>query len=297
MNLSGKLAVVFLSLSIALTTACSSGGGGGGPTPAAGNATYNGITTPAAINASNAKAIGKAAGESVQVADSSIGLPTAISINKNSTDLNRLNTVVLSSFNTLRLPSAAVIPGVCSNEPAGSASMSNNNLPTSGPADLTLTYNNCDTGGITITGMATAHFDDMSNPNSGFTFKYTDFKVTDINGTTTINMSMTCTAGLSSCTYDSDFRSADGTVNRVSNFTFTGDAKNGFSGSADLSYSTYGKISFNATGITYGGACGSLPNGGTISFSSTNGSAGTIIFHPDCSVSGTWTSLSGAGSF
>ena len=276
-------------------TSCSSGGGGDGDTPATGTI-YTGSTTPAAIDVDNAEVIGKAAGEAVQIANSSTGLPVGITIDNGiAANLTEINKIIIANIDALTLPAGVDISAdFCS---SGTASATDPGSATSGPVDITATFNNCTliSSNTTVSGTVKMHFDDIANTNAGFLITYTNFKVTDANGTTTINMSMVCTSN-ASCTFNSDYVGTDGVTHRVTNFSFFGNASTGFNGTATFFHGTYGSISITATNITYG-SCGAYPDGGSIAFSSTNGSSGTIIFNSDCSVSGTWNNGVTSGSF
>ncbi len=272
-------------------TGCSSGGGGA----AAPVISYTGSTTPAAIDADNAETIGKASGEAIQIANSSTGLPVGITIDDGIVaDLTEINKIIISHIDVLTLPVGVDISAdLCS---TGTASVTEPGNVQSGPVDITATFSNCALlySDITISGTYRMHYDDVINP-ADFSITYTNFKVTDANGTTTINMSMVCTSG-SACVFNSDYVSADGATHRVSNFSFYGSASTGFNGNATFYHGTFGSVSITATNITYG-SCGTYPDGGDISFISSNGSSGTIIFASDCSVSGTWNNGVTTGSF
>lgn len=281
-----------LLLGAFIITSCSSDDGTTGTT----GTTFDGNSSPAAIDASNVEAIGKSAGESVQKADASTGLPGAITITT-STDMNQINNIVLATANISDLPASVDISSqICTSGTASST------FPTvsSGPADIVTTYSNCLVIGseITIDGKATIHYDDILNLTVNFSITYSNFTVTDpVNGTTTINLTIACT-DLGNCTLNSDFVGTDGVTHRVTEFTITVDATNNeFSGSATFFHGTYGEVTITITGVTYGGSCGDIPNGGDISFTSSDGSAGTITFNPDCTTSGSWTNSAGSGTF
>ncbi len=275
-------------------TSCSSGGGDAGIQEAV--TSYSGSTTPAAIDIDNAKAIGTAAGESVQIANSSTGLPLAISVNDTTANnLAEINKIIISHIDILTLPAGVDISSdFCS---SGLASATDPGNVSSGPVDITATFSNCALyySDITISGTAEMHFDDIGNQNAGFSIIYTNFKVTDVNGTTTINMTFECSSS-TSCTFNSDYVGSDGVTHRVTDYDFYGSASTGYNGSATLYHGTYGSVSIDATSITFG-SCNTYPDGGSIAFSSTNGSSGTITFNSDCSTSGTWTNTAGSGTF
>lgn len=278
-----------------LISACggSSGGGSGGSS----GVTFSGNTEPATIDEENAEEIGTTAGEAVDRAANSSTLPSpvGVTIDSSQIDLAEINQLILDNIALALAPSGVNIPNVCS---SGSASY---NAPsqTSGPVTITFTYDQCTlmNSDVTANGTATIKYDDIGNPNTGFEIKYTNFTVSQPGvETITINMTIICT-GAGSCTYNSDFVGSDGSTHRVSSFSISGNATTGYNGTFTFSHSTYGTVSVTATGVTYGGSCGTHPNGGTISFSSSNGSSGTITFASDCTVSGTWNNGSVSGSF
>ena len=225
-------------------------------------------------------------------------MPGAITVSS-SIDIAQINDIVVSTTSLLNFPAGFDIPGVCNN---GSASVPDTEAPpTSGPYNVTITYSNCEVTGtnITVTGTATVHYDDFTDLNAGFSITYNDFTVTDpVNGTTTINLSFSCTnlSDINTCTYSSDFVGNDGITHRVTDFNITGDSTSGFNGTATFFHGTFGEVSITITNITYG-SCNTYPDGGDISFISSDGSSGTIIFNSDCTTSGTWSNSSGSGSF
>ncbi|MDH5426294.1 MAG: hypothetical protein OEY29_14995 [Gammaproteobacteria bacterium] len=299
MNTNKVLIPIIMGL-VVLVSGC-----GGGGSSAGGGISYDGNTSPAGIDATNAELIGKAAGESIQVADGTTQLPVGIS--GTSTDLTPLNTVfvnaAISSLETSpNLPAGITqdISYLCS---SGSASVSYTSNATSGPLSATETFNNCvllDAPAIKVSGRVEVYFSDISDPfGTGFTFTYSNFTMTDsVNATTfTLNVSMDCPAGLYSlCVIAADFSGSDGTVHRVANFSIYGDSVFGYDGTATFYHGTYGEVSITATAITYG-SCGAYPDGGTVDLNSTDGSSASVIFNSDCTTSGTWTNATGSGSF
>lgn len=282
-----------------LITACSSGGDDGGDIEGTSGITFSGNTSPAAIDATNIEAVGKAAGESVQIANASTGLPLAISISSNSSiDINEINNIVISTFNIFMLPAGPEVLGICDSGSVTSPT-TEASLPSSGPVTITFTFINCKIGTITFNGTSIISLTDIALLfDAPFTINYINFAVTEpTNGTTTINMTVDCTS-LLNCTYNSDFIGSDGVTHRVTGFSsISGDAINGFNGSATFFHGTFGQVTIIISNITYG-SCGSFPNGGAININSTNGSSGTIIFNGDCTVSGSWDDGNGsAGTF
>lgn len=286
-----------------LITACGGSSGssgsssGGGST--SGSVTFSGNTEPATIDEENAEEIGTTAGEAVDRAanSSSVPSPVGVTLDNSQIDLTELNQLILDNVQLALTPSGVTIPNVCS---SGSASYTGpTQPPSSGPVTYTFTYNQCTLNGsdVKANGTATIKYNDFGNANAGFEMTYTNFTVTQPGaGTSTINMTIICTNS-TTCTYNSDFVGSDGSTHRVSSFSISGNATSGYNGTFTFSHSTYGTVSITATGVTYGVSCGTHPNGGTISFSSTNGSSGTITFASDCTVSGTWNNGSVSGSF
>jgi hypothetical protein len=279
-------------LSAFLISSC--GGSGGGDGGGAAGVSFAGNTSPAAIDADNAEAIGTAAGEAIQIANASTGLPAGIAVNDNLTEINN---AIISQLDVFMLPAGIDMSSELCSPGSGTASTTDPGSAQSGPVNITITFNNCELTGtaITVNGTASMHINDIANIDAGFSITYTNFKVTDINGTTTINMSMVCTSA-SACTFNSDFMGTDGTIHRVSEFSVYGNATDGFNGSATFYHGSFGSVDITASNITYGN-CGSYPDGGMITYDSTDGTSGTIAFASDCSVTGTWNDGVASGSF
>ena len=282
---------IIIFLSTLLIASC--GGGGGGDNGGLTGITYDGNTSPAAIDATNAEAIGTAAGESVQKAGSSTGLPLGVAID-NSVDMDKINNIVLAAANRANLPAGIDMSDeFCT---SGSVDGTDPGNAQSGPVDVTVTFSNCKLIGdpIILDGVAKAHFDDIGDPNTGFSFRYQNFKVTDTtNGqTTTINLTIDCTDSFN-CTLNSDFVGSDDVIHRITEFSsMFGNAVDGFYGSATFYHGIFGRVSVTFDSITYG-SCGVIPDGGTITYESNDTSFGSITFNPDCSTSGTWTDADG----
>lgn len=282
-----KLAVLSIIL---LISAC----GGGDGIDSSNGVTYSGSQSPSSINDTNAKEIGEAAGESIEKAANSSSVPSAISF-QNSLDINEINSAILTTLNQNSLPTGLdVSSSVCS---SGSAS-SNTPSATSGPGTFVLNYNNCRlrNSTMTFTGKAVVRFSDFNNFNAPYSISYINLKVKRFGyQEVTLNLVLDCSSR-NNCTYNSDFTGSDGNTHRVSQISFSGNSQNGYTGSATFYHARHGRSSITALNITYGN-CSASPDGGSISFSSTNGSSGTITFSNDCTVSGTWTNGSLSGSF
>jgi hypothetical protein len=290
-NVASLLKVFLLSLTLTLI-GCGGGGSSGGGETGDGPTTFSGSTAPADINADNAQEIGEAAGESVDKASASTGLPSApIGVRVSGpVKIDALNDIILETGQQLSMPTGAEVEGVCS---SGSASTSG-----ASTSRIEVNYNDCVvSGSVTIDGSAVIEFNDANDPNAGFTITYNDFTVTDPeSGTQTINAVVVCSGGGGGCTINSDFVGEDGVTHRVSDASITGDEISGYNGTATFFHGTHGSVSITVSNVTYG-SCGSLPDGGTISFDGGNGTSGTINFNGDCSVTGTFSDGSGSVSF
>jgi hypothetical protein len=128
--------------------------------------------------------------------------------------------------------------------------------------------------------------------------EFTNFTVNDNGNITKINATITCDN--TGCNTSSDFTGADGHVHRVSDVSISGDPVNGFNGSMTFYHYTYGSVSVTAYNVMFG-SCVDFPDGGSIDFTGTNGSYGSVNFASDCTYTGTYydgvTSGSFSGSF
>lgn len=297
-----KTSIALLLCSPLLFTGCSSDDSSSTAGTGTSGTNYTGNEAAATITSVNAEDIGTTSGEAAQQAATSNGsFPTGIIVNSSVVDIDELTAMLANHINSIdipNLPTGVTINGSC----GGSVSMPDTAQPASGPYTLTITYNNyCDAmvdSTYTFNGTLTFSYDDISNPVV-FTMEYINFTITSNSETTTINMTVTCTA--SSCTYTSDYVASDGSTHRVSDFTISGSASTGFTGSFTFYHYTYGSMSISIVGIAYGGSCGVFPNGGTINFSSSapspGGSSGSITYNSDCTYSGTWNNGTSSGSF
>ncbi|MDI9245658.1 hypothetical protein [Marinobacter sp. CHS3-4] len=285
-----KVFLLSLTLTLVGCGGGSSGGGGGGS--GSEGATFSGNTSPAEIDQDNAEDIGLAAGESVDKASASGGLPSSpLGVRVSGPiDMDELNDIVLQTGQQLSMPSGVLVEDVCSSGTADVSGLSN-------ASRTTITYNNCvlDGTAVTVDGSAVIEYENVNDPTAGFSITYNNFTVTDPNsGTQTINAVLVCSD--TGCTYNSDFVGQDGVTHRVTDFSVTGDRDNGFNGSATFFHGTHGSVTITISNLTYG-SCGTVPDSGSISFSGTNGTSGTINFNGDCTVTGTWNNGTTSGSF
>ena len=272
-------------------------GCGGEDAGSAASVNYNGNTSAARIDDTNAEAIGTASGEAVIQAGTADGnLPAFASITSTSsnTDIDALSRQLVDfvqNRSTTNLPVSFREAGSC----GGFVSGPDSEPPASGPFSVTITFseNYCDSfldSSLAFNGSFTFSTPDISTLDA-FTVKYVNFRVVQNGETTTLNLTVECST--SGCSYTSDFVADDGTVHRTADFFIYGDPLSGFSGSMTFYHSVYGSVTVTVTNVTYG-SCGGFPNGGTISITGTNGSSGSITFISDCTYSGTYDN--GAGS-
>jgi hypothetical protein len=270
--------------------------------PAVGESlTFEGNTEPAEVDADNVQAIGEAAGEAVGQAASSSALPSSVVIDQG-TDLGELVRNLATNAAALALlPSGVDVSAeVCPNGGSAEVSLEGPGATSgSGPAVNTTTFNACNNGTYSISGTVKMEYDDIGDITAAFAVEYNNVTVSGLGfGTQTLNFSTRCSnaSDFRTCTSSSVFAGSDGGNHQISDYSFSGNASTGFNGNATFSHESYGSVSITVTNITYGN-CGSSPDGGSIAFSSSNGTSGQIDFSSECTVSGTWTSNTASGSF
>lgn len=277
------LSTLLLSSSLALVGCSSDSGSSSGGSA---KNTYAGITTAAKVDGSNAEDFGTASGEAGQQASVSDALPAFASISNTDTGGVEALTRQLVEFVQNRphtnLPSSYTEAGSC----GGSVTIPESAYPESGPHSYSITFNNyCDAsidGNIIFNGRADYSTSDV-NSYSTFTFQYINFTVTQNGETTTLNMTMTCTD--SGCSITTDFVSSTGAVHRIADINISGNESTGYNGTMTFYHSAYGYVSVTVSALTYGD-CGIFPDGGTISYTGTDSSSGSITFASDCTYSG-----------
>ena len=287
--------------SILFSSLALSGCGGGGSDSAAnasGSVSYAGLSSPSAVNASNAEPLTTAGGESVQHgADSSSSRVFGVQISASSIDLEVLSAKLASamaSTGSPDMPVAYAISGSC----GGSVNIPDDQVnaysATSGPVTFSMNFINYCDGSVgtefLMNGQVSFSYVDIANPAAGFTIDYDGFTINDGTGPITINMTVDC-SDTTTCTIVSDYVGGDGGIYRVADFSFAGDASTGFSGSATFYHPAHGSVSITASNVTYG-SCGSFPDGGTITANGLTGTA-QIVFNGDCSYAITYND--GAG--
>jgi len=297
------IALRLIPLCLVLTFFVSACGGGGGSSLSEGSGVqFSGNTQNAEITDSNVEEIGGTAGEAVRRADLSSDVPVGI-VAETDNNLRDLISPLIeqqAQLNALTdLPSAITVDVSDETCISGRAVVSSTSSTLSGPLTINATYTNClliGGYGYTYNGRIVAHYNNYPNLNAGYSVRVSNFSISGgLVNATNINMTMDC-SDADTCTYSSDFVGLDGEIHRVSEYEITGSDALGYDGSAVFYHGAYGKVSIVASSLTYGN-CGYLPDGGTITLTSANGSSATINFASNCTLSGTWSNGSVSGSF
>lgn len=275
---------IFSTLALSLLlTAC----GGGSDSDDSSALAFTGNDSPAVIDETNVEEIGKTSGEAILQASYSSSLPSAIVANDNA-DLDPVHEAILDHSRILSsLPSGLDVSAeVCT----GGGSASTNTPVFSGRVVLRITYDNCTlnngSDSFTIDGKVIVIYEDVNDQTAGFSMEYRNVTVSGITDESAfLNYTISCTnlSDSTTCTTSSVFSGSDGRTHQISSYEITGSSSTGFNGSATFSHFVHGRVSITVSNLTYG-SCGDFPDGGSISFSSTTGTSGSIVFNADCSV-------------
>ncbi len=285
------------------------GGGGGGTTPGSSGPSYSGVTTPAAVTATNAEGLGTAAAESTAQAvaktESLFGVaisntPSATLSKQQIGDIILRIRASLASANNLPIGITIFSSDMLNMDPnntgpgavmycGGSLTGPDDlltNTSMSGSATLTLNKLCVDVGSVgkvIMSGQVYVSVVSTAAQDSDTTVvTYKNFTVS-INGQTqTLNGTETCvytnSTGLESCTSTEDFVGGDGLTYQIQDVNVSGDATSGYSVGVTVYHPTYGYVTVTTiVPITF-----NCPNGkpgvGEISFAGSGGSFGTITF-------------------
>ena len=274
----------FLGTALILT-GC--GGGGGSSTPTM--PTYDGATSPAAIDSTNADAIGTTTTEaSIQLIsgqNAQDGNPFGISITNNTsffTDtMPGLVKSILDGMQTGNLPvgitlgsdSLSGMPGYC----GGSITVPDNFDPSATTYSISMTFNNyCFDDGVQQAVLNGTITNDVTP--STMASSYINFSVTLGGVTETVNMSLSCTGIdtlMPSCTISIIYTGSDGGTYQLTNFSVTASTSfNDYQIEATFYHPTHGTVTMTSTDVAFIGCTNGMPSSGTISFASgsTNGS-------------------------
>lgn len=261
---------------------------------------YSGLESPAVIDDTNAEAIGLASTEAAvnavtqAAASESSNLlsgPLGVSVTVEAPDINHIMAEMINSLsaNTLNLPSAITVDfnyinlnalGLGIQFCGGSISINSELGAPTVSTFFDLCVSDPELGNITLNG--TVIFSSTTDyPTS---FQYLDFTVNDGSSIQTINMTVTCTSS-TTCTIATDYMGADQKVYRIIDLNVSSDGFGTYSITATFYHPDYGEVLMTGTNLTFGCANG-LPDGGEITYSSSNGTTGTITFYSNCTYDG-----------
>jgi hypothetical protein len=284
-----------------LLIACGGGGGGGDALSSGSSISFDGNTEPARIDDSNAQEIGEAAGETVGGANegSSVPLPFGIELGPVETIESMIPEITELAL-LYQAPSAVTFD--MSNEfcSSGRLIVDLNNTSGSGPATLKMNFTNCVLPGVynyTYDGRATVVYNDLEDLDAGYRLTMNNFSISGgpFNQDLVMNYSLVCES-VGDCITSSNYVASNGYTHQLSEASISGTNSTGLDGTATFYHEVHGGVTITITNLTFGD-CGSMPDGGSISFSSTSGTSGTINFASNCTVSGTWNTGTGSGSF
>lgn len=289
---------------VLILSACGGGGGGGGGYS---GLTYSGNTSPAAINATNAEQIGTTASEAVsQSVDSDslneVPFGVAVSAQAPLTVRQQVNDIIKRIINDLPVSTdlpigvtytsndlnnlisdqlGKTVTWFCGGSMSGPSLTSTSNSGTFTFYNLCFDINGDGTYVAVMNG--TMSFQETTNGNlETTTTSYSDFSVT-LNGETYTF------SGTQSCTFNTDtweetcadiYTGADGEVYQIADATVTGDSTNGYYVNATFYHPEFGSIEITTTNPVTICTIGH-PGSGTISFTGSGGSSGSVTF-TDC---------------
>ncbi len=265
-NITGKLALAFLSATIILSTACSSGDSA----PAA--------PTNATISEANKQALATAGTEGVIQAVNSdnsnpFGRPTGKTTVQTITEL-----VVQQTQATQNRPQASSRSGEFDMCESGSVT----GFDTLGENGGTITYDNCVVSGSTINGTMTIN---ISTAGDIITYSISaNLSISHLGTIETINYSSTCTinqsSGAANCTYSSSGTGIDGRSYSVSDIDISGNDSSGYTVSATITDPDNGVITITTTTSVTFNCTNGQPDAGSIVIS--DGSSSMTITFIDC---------------
>jgi hypothetical protein len=292
-----KLFNGFIGFAVVMLVGCGGGGGAADPTSNA-TGSYTGSTTPAAVTSSNAQELGvdatEAASKAIESNSASAGgLPFGASVTGTSTPLQQvqaINDEILKNLQGVSLPAGITldssyftgVTGYC----GGSVTIPDSwTTGSSTNPDGTITYNNFCLDIGSIYGQLTAN---GSVTISGGVSTYSNFTVTFANGTI-----LSCNG--STCSNSAVYSGTGGTTSLVSNVTVSGNASAGYNITASYCHSTYGCLTIQTNSPILFNCLNGKPSSGSVTYSSSNGSSGTITFNDCSSYTITYTTTAGGG--
>lgn len=308
----GKFRLFFSAVAVSVVlTGCGGGGGGGSTGP-----TYTGITTPVAINATNAQVIGSktadGASEAITQDAARNASPFGITISSDSNNINPtlvefarkigasvqlLNFPIgITTYTYLDLMNQNPSLNLC----GGTVRVSDefiNSVINNGTFNGSMTFINLCTidptlGNITMNGTLT-----FTQTNTEFSIQFSNFSINNNGSTGTVNMTVSCNASGFSCTIAATFEGIDGKVYQIADMSVIEVSTGVYNVSAVYYLPDYGSVTMTATNMTFGCLNGQ-PDGGTITYIGSGSSSGSITFRGDCSgYDGTWNDGVSSGIF
>lgn len=300
-------ALIFSILSALILSAC---GGSSGGTPTSSNTSYSGLTTAAVIDADNAEIIGTSSTEAIAnilTGESVPFLPTSASITTIDSSMNQtvidIAKSVANSTPYLNLPLAADVT-ISYTELAsidstlafcgGSATVDDALI-----ASFTEFLN---TGELIFNGRMTFIDLCVTDPVQGdltlngtviFTttaqsssIKYSNMTVNDGSTIQSFNIEVTCST--LSCVVTTDYEGSDSNIYRIEGVSISDNGSGTYSISATFYHPDHGSVTIIGTDLTFNCASG-FPGSGQITYSSTDGTSGTITFAGCNDYTGTWS--------
>ncbi len=257
-----KITIPAILLASFLVVSC---GGGGGSNA---GITFNGNTSQAAVTTENADELSVAATGGAAQSITSDTAGSALKPEKRSQILLDLSSRLSSVFSGANRTANEPIPDICS---TGTADATGNE------SRITVVFTNCvdPYSGAIMDGTAVMQF----NSDDSFSITYSNFNVEYMGESHTMNMTVACDS-IGNCTISSDYHGPDGRTYRVEGVTVLSRGGNRFSVSATVYDPDYGYITIDAD-VTYGSCTGGVPISGSIAFTGSGGSSGTVTFN-DC---------------
>ncbi len=258
-----KMSLPVVIFSSVLLISCGGGSSGGGGT----GVTYGGATSEAKVDTSNADklAVAAAGGASEAVASDNAPIPRP---SPAASSLLDLSSKTLRSLFLANRTANTPVANVCS---SGSVDATNN----ADNSQMTFTYNNCTMTGSGIVVNGTAVF--TQNSDGSFILRYNNFTMVYMGETYNLNTTIECDASYN-CSYLSDFSGLDGRTYRVDVDSVYSTGSSSYSINATVYDPDYGYVVINAD-VTYGSCTGGVPSSGSITYTGSGGSTGSVEFN------------------
>ena len=255
-------------------------GGGGGSSKDQG-LVYTGLKSPASVDAGNAEdlAIAAAGGANQAIAADTANNANPISPRGSATNLN-LVAMIVDQLEILALTesrSAQQLIAMCDN--TGSADLVQNNDGTEG----TIVFTNCQvTGGdgAVVNGRVEFAITLSDTTITSLNMRFVYFRVTYLGDTQTVNMTISCSGALLTCSLFSDYVGVDGRTYRVEITIVTNTGATAFDVDATVYDPDHGYFTIDAS-IAYNNCPGGVPETGTITITGDAATTASVVFN-DC---------------